>query len=134
MPDIKLNIFGDLDLSSGGLEVATGGEEARQRIDLAISLNLGEFFTHINYGLPWIENKDENVTDSPIRYFLGEKFPNPEAYIKGELDTYIKNLPLVDSLSSEIDYNPSTREVAYRYSVITTSGEEINFPPYLQIL
>ena len=60
--DIKLNIYGDLDLSSGGLEIATGGDEARQRIDLAINLNLGEFFTHINYGLPWIENKDEQKT------------------------------------------------------------------------
>ena len=132
--DIKLNIDGDLDLSSGGLEIATGGDEARQRLDLAINLNLGEFFTHINYGLPWIENKNETVSDSPIRYFLGEKFPNPDAFVKGELDRYIKSLPIVADLTSEAVYNRSTRELTYTFSVVTTSGEEINFPPYLQTL
>lgn len=132
--DIKLDVFGDLDLSSGGLELATGGDEARQRIDLAISINLGEFFTHINYGLPWIENLEENVSDSPIRYFLGEKFPNPDIFIKSELDRYIKSLPIVSELTSNTTYNRATRELSYTFSVITTSGEEINFPPYLQVI
>lgn len=132
--DIKLDVYGDLDLSSGGLELATGGDEARQRIDLAISINLGEFFTHINYGLPWIENKSENVSDSPIRYFLGEKFPNPDIFIKSELDRYIKSLPIVSELTSDTTYNRATRELSYTFSVVTTSGEEINFPPYLQVI
>lgn len=131
--DIKLTVEGDLDLTSGGLETATGGDEARQRIDLAINLNIAEFFSHINYGLPWINNPDEDI-GKDLRYFLGDKLPNPDAYIKGELDRYIKALPLVESLESESTFDRNTREFNYSFSVVTVEGEEINFPPYLQQL
>lgn len=133
--DIKLSeLTGDLDFSSGGLALATKGDEARQRIDLAINLNLGEFFSHINYGLPWIENKNEDVGREGIRYFLGEKFPNPEIFIKNELDRYIKSLPIVDTLSSSVNFDRANRELSYSFSVVTVEGEEIDFPPYIQQL
>jgi hypothetical protein len=133
MADIKLSLDGDLDLSSGGLEVATGSNEARQRIDLAINLNLGEFFSHINYGLPWIKNPNEDV-GGDLRYFLGDKLPNPDTYVKGELDRYLESLPIVASLESSTEFDRSTRQFEYNFSVVTTEGEEINFPPYLQQL
>lgn len=132
MADLLLNSDGDLDLSSGDIQLATDGDEARQRIDLAINLNLGEFFTHINYGLPWIENPDEDYGDDNIRFFLGDKFPNPEAFIKGELDRYIESLPIVDTLESSVEFDNSLRYMTYTFSVKTVEGEEIDFPPFLQ--
>ncbi len=123
---------GDLDFTNG-LQFASPSQEAAQRIDLAINLNLGEFFSHINYGLPWIRNSEEDLP-SNIRYFLGENFPDPQSYLKNELDKYIRGLPIVDTLESSYSMNPHTRVFSYEYTVVTVEGEEINFPPYLQTL
>lgn len=116
-----------------GFQWVSGVEEARQSITLAVGLNLGEFFTHVNYGLPWIKNKDETVVEN-IRYFLGQNFPDTEYFITEELDRYLTSLPLVGSLKSSYSFNSQTREYVYNYSVVTTDGEEIAFPPYLQQL
>ncbi len=123
---------GDLDLTNG-LSWVSGAKEARQRIDLAINLNLGEFFSHVNYGLPWIRNAEEDLPQN-IRYFLGDNFPHPEEFIKNELDRYILGLPLVDTLDSSAEIHLPTRKFKYTYSVVTSSGETINFPPYLQTI
>lgn len=123
---------GDLDFTNG-LQFASEPQEAAQRIDLAINLNLGEFFSHVNYGLPWIRNSEEGLPTN-IRYFLGEDFPDPQSYLKNELDKYIRNLPIVDTLESSYSMDMYTREFSYEYKVITVTGEEINFPPYLQTI
>ncbi len=124
---------GDLDLSSGGLEIAGDSSEVRQRIDLAINLNLGEFFTHVNYGLPWIENTELDITTN-TRYFMGEKGSDVASYVAGQLDDYISGMTIVDEFDSEYDFDTSTREFSYSYSVVTTEGAEISFEPYLQLL
>lgn len=136
MADIKLDpSTGDLDLSSGGLAIATNGDEARQRIELAISLNLGEFFSHLNYGLPWIKNPNLDIDGiSNIRYFLGDHFPEPEAYIYAQLDKYLASLPLVSSVESSYTFDPSTREFKYTFNVTTVEGEDINFPPFISTI
>lgn len=129
--DILLGVDGDLDLSNGGLATCTNGSEAAQRIGLAIDLNLGEFFTHANYGLPWIENPDESFSDN-VRYFLGTDFSSPASYIATTLDKYILSLDLVDTLDSDYSFDTITREFSYTFTVETTEGETIEFPPYLQ--
>ena len=66
----------DLDIE-GGLKLTTTKQSHYQSILLGLSLNLGEFFTHTNYGLPWLKNPDLNLGTN-IRYFLGNEFPDPE--------------------------------------------------------
>lgn len=134
MADFKLDpVTGDLDLSEG-LQLTTSLEdEARQRIDIALGLNLGEFFTHVNYGLPWVKNRLEDYGRS-IRFFLGNDFPDPEFYMKKQLDRYLKSLPFISSLSSDIEFNIETREFKYSYVATLINGEEVTFPPYLQQL
>lgn len=116
-----------------GFQWVTGADEAKQRITLALSTNLGEFFTHVNYGLPWIENTDETIIEN-VRYFLGQDFPDTEAFITEELDRYLTSLPLVASLTSSYTFDQQSRKYQYNYSVVTQEGETINFPPYLQQL
>lgn len=129
--DILLDDDGDLDLSSGGLAICTDGEEAAQRIGLALNLNLVEFFTHGNYGLPWIENQDQSFAEN-VKYFLGESFSSPASYIANTLDTYLESMSIVDTLESSYTFDASTREFTYTFYVITTEGETIYFPPFLQ--
>lgn len=119
---------GDLDLTRG-LRFTTKPQEQRQRVELGISLNLGEFFTHINYGLPWIRNQEESLGTN-LRYFLGDSFPDPENYLANELDVYIKKFPFVKTLSSNFSFNRFTREFSYSFSITTTDEEDITFPPY----
>ncbi len=122
---------GDFDFTDSGLQLCTDGDEARQRIDLALNLNLGEFFTHANYGLPWIENPDEDIDDSVV-YFLGSNLPNPSVYVQKQLDMYLESLPIVDEATSEVEYDRAARTFTYTVSIVTVEGEEIDFPPYLQ--
>lgn len=131
--DIELDpLTGDLELTNG-ITFVKGGKEARQRIELALGLNLGEFFTHLNYGLPYIRNRNLSFGQN-LRYFLGDKFPDTAGFVKGELDRYILSLPIVSSLESDYSFDNNSREFKYSFSVVTTEGEEINFPPYLQQL
>lgn len=134
MADFKLDeLTGDLDLTDG-LQLTTSlPQEAKQRIDIALGLNLGEFFTHTNYGLPWVENRLEDFATN-IRYFLGDNFPDPEFYMKKQLDRYLASLPFIESLDSDFEFDRKSREFRYTYSAILTSGEEVTFPPYLQQL
>lgn len=133
--DLLLDSSGDLDISTGTILTCEDGEEAAQRLGLAIDLNLGEFFTHGNYGLPWIENTEQSFAEN-IRFFLGSDFPADASanYIATTLDTYISGLSFIDTMSSEYEYNADTREFTYTYSVVTEAGEEIEFEPYIQTI
>lgn len=133
--DLLLDSSGDLDISTGTILTCTDGEEAAQRIGMAIDLNLGEFFTHVNYGLPWIENQEETFAEN-IRFFLGGDFPASATanYIATTLDEYITSLGIVDTLESSYTYDSETREFTYEYTVVTKAGEEIVFEPYIQTI
>lgn len=134
MADFKLDeLTGDLDITDGLQLTVSLPEEAKQRIDIALGLNLGEFFTHVNYGLPWVENKLESFAKN-LRYFLGDNFPDPEFYMKKQLDRYLRSLPFINSLDSTFEFDRKSREFKYSYSATLTNGEEVTFPPYLQQL
>lgn len=129
MADLLLNTDGDLDISSG-LKVTNKRQEYLQRITLSLGLNLGEFFTHINYGLPWLKNKEVSQSEN-LRYFLGESFPDTESYIKTELDSYIKKFSFVSSIQSESTFEISNRVFTYNFTITTIEGLEISFPSYI---
>lgn len=108
-------------------------EEYVQRIRLAWMLNLGEFFSHVNYGLPWIKNEEENIDiKDGLRYFLGDdRFPNPDEFITSELNEYTENIPFVESVESTFEFDKNNRIYTYTANIITIDGEEVNIPPYL---
>lgn len=134
MADFKLDpLTGDLDISDGLVLTPSLEQEAQQRINIALGLNLGEFFSHVNYGLPWIKNDVEDFGKS-IRYYLGDKFPDPEFYMKKSLDRYLRSLPFIKSLTSRFEFDRSTREFKYFYTGTLQSGEEVTFPPFIEQL
>jgi hypothetical protein len=122
---------GDLDLTEG-LKIVTGSEDLVQRINLGLSVNLGEFFSHSNYGLPWLRNSEEDFTD--VQYFLGEDTAVTAQYIVKEFDRYIESIDQVDSLISSFTFDRETRTLSYHPTITGNNGEVINFPPYLQQL
>lgn len=119
----------DFDFTEKGLELTNEEEAYQQALLMGLSLNLGEFFTHTNYGLPWLRNKDYSVSQG-IRYFLGDSFPNPEIFISRELDTHIKNISFVEDVESSYNFNASSREYTYIFKVTVSDGSVISFPPY----
>ncbi|AUR92164.1 hypothetical protein NVP1170O_051 [Vibrio phage 1.170.O._10N.261.52.C3] len=133
MTDIKLDLLtGDIDWE-GGLKLTTTIEEKMQRIDMAINLNLGEFFAAVNYGLPWIRNTQENQ-DLNIRYFLGEKSSDQAVFIFNQLTKYLSKIPFIVDVESDYTFDQANRVFTYNYTVETEDGDVINFPPYTQTL
>lgn len=132
--DIKLDpITGELDLTGGRLNVTTGMDEKRQRIDMMLQINLGEWFAGINYGLPYFYNKNEDLGTS-FRYFVGQKAYDQAVYVNDQLDRYISRISFVKDLDSSYTFNQETRSFVYNFTVHTYEGEEISFPPFNQSL
>lgn len=130
MPDLLLDEYGDLDMQEGLLSLTTTRQEYQQRTGLALNLNLTEFFTHINYGLPWIKNPDISLGEN-LRYFLGTSFPYADNFLYTELNNYIKNFSFVKSLESSYSFDVGTRTFTYNFTIVTVEGETITFPSYL---
>ena len=123
---------GDLDLgdnNSKGLQLHVDfGDEAVQRMQQALTLNLGEWFANVNAGLPYIRNPNEDVGQG-LRYFLGEKSPNIGSYIAATLDEYILSFTFVnDLISSNYDLDRKTRTYRYDSEIKLINGEVISFP------
>ncbi|CAM0044015.1 hypothetical protein VPHK460_0069 [Vibrio phage K460] len=128
MADFKLTPEGDLDLSEG-LQLVSGIEEKKQRLLLGWSINLGEFFTHRNYGLPYLKS---NTNDQPqdVQYFLDNPEVNAQYIIKSLVE-FTETVSFVKSLNSSYDFNKGTRELLWYPVVLTDEDEEIVFPPYV---
>lgn len=122
----------DLDIE-GGLKLTSKRETYYQSILLGLSLNLGEFFTHENYGLPWIKNPELDLGQN-VRYFLGNNFPDPELFIKRELDRHLSRQPFVENVESSYEFDKGTRSMTYTARIDTIDGESIEFQPYLLYL
>lgn len=114
----------------GGLKITTEEDLYLQTVLLGLNLNLGEFFTHTNHGLPWI--KDPNLTlGANIRYFLGSNFPSPELFLYRELDNFLKKLPFTKKIDSNYKFNRSTRHFEYDALIHTVSGKIVEVPKYI---
>ena len=122
---------GDLDLSEG-LKIVTGRDDLIQRINLGLSVNLGEFFSHTNYGLPWLRNLDSEFLDT--RYFLGEDSSITVQYIVKEFDRFIESIDQIDSVTSSYTFDDNSRTLSYHPIITGNDGAVVNFPPYLQQL
>jgi hypothetical protein len=130
MADFKLDpITGDLSVSGGLTLITSFSEEARQRLQLALGLNLGEWFLQASYGLPWLENPDEDFATS-IRYMLGDKFPDSPRFIASTLDKYIKSLSYVNSMTSSYTFDRATREFTYTPLVKIQDGSTLTLTPF----
>lgn len=120
-------LTGDL-IVDGGLVLVTGADELQQRIEVGLTINLGEFFTHMNYGLPWLRNKDLGFVD--VQYFLGEEDSTTVQYIVKEIDRYILSIDQVSDVKSTYSFDKATRELTIIPQITGQDGETADFPPY----
>lgn len=119
-------ITGDL-LVEGGLGLVTGAEELQQQIKVGLTINLNEFFTHTNYGLPWLRDEDSDEND--VQYFLGDSEVTVQ-YIVSEIEDYILSLDRVTEVTSQFSFNKSKRELTYTPYITSEEGDTLDFPPY----
>lgn len=114
----------------GGLKLTTEDDLYLQTVLLGLQLNLGEFFTHTNHGLPWV--KDPNLTlGENVRYFLGTSFPNPEIFLFKELNNYLNKLPFVVKVESNYRFDKNNRAFEYDALIRTKTGSTIEVPKYI---
>lgn len=133
MPDFLATDDGDLDVSSG-IQVATGIDECRQRLDYALTLNLGEWFADISAGLPYLKNSeadDLDDMDSQVQWFECVKRTNPEVVALAIVD-YVEDLSFIDKvISSSSSYNDKTRELSITMVLRYVDGTEITYSRYI---
>lgn len=123
--DFKLDLVtGDLDVTNG-LQTVTAGRQRQQQLKLGLSINLGEWFADVNFGVPYIDTK-EDFNEEAVVWLLSDTFPNTENYIKQVLDDFITSKAWVTSLTSSFSFNKSKREYRYEYRVATTDGGEFS--------
>jgi len=53
MKDLKLDTFGELDLSSGDLQFVTGADAVAQHLRIRLRFFLGEWFLDTRVGIPY---------------------------------------------------------------------------------
>lgn len=124
--DFKLNeTTGDLDLENG-ISLVSGATELQQRLKVGLTINLKEFFTHQNYGLPWL--RPEDSTDD-IQYFFGDTETTVQ-YVISTIEDYILSIDQVTDVSSEYSYESSSRKLTYIPTITAEDGEVLDFPPY----
>ncbi len=129
MTDFKRDpLTGDIDISEG-LQLVREGEEAAQRISLALDLNLGEWFLNINFGLPWIKNIDESFPET-IQYMLGNKRSDIKSFIDTTLTRYLESQDIVRSVTYTSEIQESDRVYSYSPKIITQEGESITLTPF----
>lgn len=133
MADFKIDeTTGDLALgvnNSTGLQLHTNdAQEASQRIAQALTINIAEWFSDVQQGVPYLRNTEENVAQN-IRYLLGNKLPAVEGFVSGVLTKYILDLPFVKSVIEEHSFNRQTRVFTYEPRIEIISGAIISFPP-----
>ena len=125
--DFGLDSDGDLNLK-GGMTIVTDADELVQRLTIGLTINLNEFFSHTNYGLPWIS--PYNTTDNDIVYFLGDQDVTI-SYIAETIKDYILTIPQIVSVTYEYSFDPITRKLTYKPYPVAVGGETLVFPPYV---
>ena len=127
--DFKLDpLTGDLSID-GGMSLVTGAEQLQQQIKVGLTLNLGEFFTHENYGLPWLRDENDTSGTEEIQYFLGDSETTIQ-YIVSEIDDYILSFDRVTDVTSSFSFNSTSRQLIYKPEISGQDGDIIDFPPY----
>ena len=126
--DIGLDtLTGDLTVD-GGLVLVNKVEELRQRTEVGLTINLGEFFSHINYGLPWLRNPELGAND--LIYFLGEEDNTTVQYIVKEIDKYLLTFDQIVSVTSSYTFDKQNRILTYTPKITGQDSEVVDFPPY----
>lgn len=129
--DLMLDETGDLKIE-GGMSVVSGVSEKRQRLELALNLNLTEWFLDINRGLPYMLNVDEELEDPSIRYFFDKGLPDAASFITAELTRYLRKQDFISDIETRYEFDPRTRVYKFYPKVTTDDGEEFEIEPYIQ--
>ncbi|MCG8433499.1 MAG: hypothetical protein MJA83_05665 [Gammaproteobacteria bacterium] len=110
MADFKLDASGDLDLSTGDIQIITGNAAIAQELTIRLRFFLGEWFLDVREGIPYIQ-----------QFF--RKNPNPNI-IRDVIARVVRGTPgVIDLLSLSFDLDTVARRLSVSLSAQTTSDE-----------
>jgi len=121
--DIKLTDDGDLDIGSDfTMKLVSKKEDlVRQRVWIVLNVNRGEWEYDLTFGVPWIENKYNNLS------ILGKV---PQAVLDAEIKRAITTREGVKSIAA---YNNKVvnRKGFPEISITTDTGEILKIDQYI---
>lgn len=111
--DAKLDANGDLDLSTGDIQILTGIAAAQQRITRRLKTFLGEVFTDSRIGMPWFQS----IFKKPARIVLAKSLIRQMILTDPEVD---------EVLDLVVSFNGPTRALSIsRLVAIYKTGDPI---------
>lgn len=117
MTDILLDAFGDLDLSTGDLQLVTGVDAIVQDLRSALRFVRGEWFLDQRIGVPYFKREDFETT------ILGVKNPNLAA-IRGLYSRTILAVPGVLRLDSlAVLFDRAVRTLTVNFSALVEGSD-----------
>lgn len=115
--DIELDSNGDLSLTAEQLQLTSGAAEVAQRLDIALSVQLGEWFIDTTLGVRYF---DDGTAGSIL-----VKNPDIPAIV-AELKAIIVGVEGVDRLLSFVEsFSTVLRSLSVTFSVLTTDGDNV---------
>ena len=116
MADIRLNEFGDLDLSTGGLVMENGTEqEYLQRINQFVNMNIGNWFADPRFGMPYIEN--EYTKSYGLLPFLSNGKDLPPSFIFKTMRDRIALLQYVTDIDGDYEFDKASRKISITFYI-----------------
>jgi len=115
MANLLLTADGDLDLSSGNLQLVTGPDELVQKLTIRLRFFLGECFADLRQGMP---------------YFEKVLVKNPDlVVIQAIFREAIVTTPGVDVLLGTIEttLDSTTRMLSVSFTVRSVAGDVVDF-------
>ena len=109
---------GDLDLSTGRLQLAAGLAGAKQGVDARIRLVRGEWFLNRAAGIAYYENDYTTAAQA----LLGQRYD--EGKVRREFRAAILDCPSIAAVTRlEIAFNPSTRKLTVTWAARCAFGD-----------
>lgn len=114
MANLKLATDGDLDFSTGNLQIVTGTAEIAQKVSVRLKFFLGEWFLDQRLGIP---------------YFQQVFIKNPQFSVLNNLFRgVVVNTPGIAEVQSfSLALNSATRTLTVTFLARASTGENINF-------
>lgn len=114
MADIKLDpVAGDIDLSSGDLQIVDGVEAVAQHLRIRLRTWLGTWFLDRRIGVPYFQRLLGKVSDTNV--------------VRRILQQVVARTPgVTDVQGFNTDYDGATRGLSVSFTA-TASGEELEF-------
>lgn len=111
MKTLKLSATGDIEIIGGKLQMVSGADYIRQKIETRLKFWQGEWFLDRRLGFPWLQR------------VLGRRDPPVDPLVRSAI---LSIIDVVSVQSLTINFDNRTRAYSLSYAVVSTDGTVVS--------